>query len=265
MKATSLVPVRVQRLPTNRSGRDFVIGDLHGHRATLDRLLARVEFDGERDRLFSTGDLIDRGPDNLECLALLREPWFYAVRGNHEVNLSSMLFVATLSEPRFPSELKATLLQNLAKGMGAQWVLDVDQHGLQWQVLSSFKADIDALPHVLVVEEDDRGLGRFQVVHAELLSAGIRSDAALDALGEHLTMAQENTLYWSRKTFLAANRAGVSKKSRLALSTTFCGHNATAEPLRWKNHWFIDTGCGFPAGRLTLVEVANATCFTEAA
>ena len=32
----------------------------------------------------SVGDIIDRGPDSLGCLALLQEPWFRCVRGNHE-------------------------------------------------------------------------------------------------------------------------------------------------------------------------------------
>jgi serine/threonine protein phosphatase 1 len=30
------------------------------------------------------GDLVDRGPENIECLRLLKEPWVLAVPGNHE-------------------------------------------------------------------------------------------------------------------------------------------------------------------------------------
>jgi len=46
--------------------------------------LAGVQFDDEKDRVFSVGDLIDRGPNSAECLELLTEPWFHAVKGNHE-------------------------------------------------------------------------------------------------------------------------------------------------------------------------------------
>lgn len=73
-----------QRFPTNPSGRDFVVGDLHGCLDLLQAQLERVGFDTGCGRLFSVGDLVDRGPDSMGCLRLLREPWFHAVRGNHE-------------------------------------------------------------------------------------------------------------------------------------------------------------------------------------
>ena len=74
----------IQKLPSNTRGTDYVIGDLHGCFSLLERLLGEVHFDKSRDRLFSVGDLIDRGPESLRCLQLLAEPWFYAVQGNHE-------------------------------------------------------------------------------------------------------------------------------------------------------------------------------------
>jgi serine/threonine protein phosphatase 1 len=64
--------------------RIFLVGDLHG---CYDQLLDKLEkfaFDTDRDLLISVGDLIDRGKQNLECLGLLGQKWFCAVRGNHE-------------------------------------------------------------------------------------------------------------------------------------------------------------------------------------
>ena len=52
---------QIQRFPKNESGRDFVIGDLHGMTEFLFKLLDYVCFDPAKDRLFSVGDLIDRG------------------------------------------------------------------------------------------------------------------------------------------------------------------------------------------------------------
>ncbi len=71
-------------LPVNVDGRDFIVGDIHGEGQLLSRHLQRVGFDVNKDRLISCGDIIDRGKDNEDCLALLNEPWFYAVLGNHE-------------------------------------------------------------------------------------------------------------------------------------------------------------------------------------
>jgi serine/threonine protein phosphatase 1 len=46
--------------------------------------LKRRHFNPYEDLLISVGDLIDRGPDSVSCLALMHEKWFRAVRGNHE-------------------------------------------------------------------------------------------------------------------------------------------------------------------------------------
>lgn len=70
--------------PINEQGRDFVLGDLHGHYTALMAKLDEVNFDFTKDRLFSVGDLIDRGPESSQCLDLIYEPWFHAVMGNHE-------------------------------------------------------------------------------------------------------------------------------------------------------------------------------------
>ncbi|MBU2766125.1 hypothetical protein HAP94_07940 [Acidithiobacillus ferrivorans] len=82
----------------NPIGRDFVIGDLHGCRAMLDTLLDHACFDPAMDRLFSVGDLVDRGPDSVGYLELLLESWFFSVLGNHDAML--LAYWATLSGER---------------------------------------------------------------------------------------------------------------------------------------------------------------------
>nr|WP_307878629.1 metallophosphoesterase [Acinetobacter seifertii] len=46
--------------------------------------LAEHNFDFDKDLLISVGDLIDKGPENIDCLTLINQPWFTMVRGNHE-------------------------------------------------------------------------------------------------------------------------------------------------------------------------------------
>lgn len=74
----------ILRLPANPRGRDVAVGDIHGHFSRLREALDRYGFDPARDRLFSVGDLIDRGPQSESAVAWLDEPWFFAVQGNHE-------------------------------------------------------------------------------------------------------------------------------------------------------------------------------------
>ncbi|MCS5515954.1 metallophosphoesterase [Pseudomonas qingdaonensis] len=68
----------------NNAGRDFIVGDIHGHFEQLEALLLRHRFNPSLDRVFCTGDLIDRGPFSEQAVDWLKHPWFHAVRGNHE-------------------------------------------------------------------------------------------------------------------------------------------------------------------------------------
>ena len=74
----------IQKFKENWHGRDFVLGDLHGCLELLQIEMIKVGFNEETDRIFSVGDLVDRGPDSLKCLELVFEPWFHSVLGNHE-------------------------------------------------------------------------------------------------------------------------------------------------------------------------------------
>lgn len=74
----------ISRFERNTAGRDLIVGDVHGCFTKLSAALDEVGFDRSRDRLFSVGDLVDRGPESKDVLAWLAEPWFHAVMGNHE-------------------------------------------------------------------------------------------------------------------------------------------------------------------------------------
>ena len=62
----------------------YVVGDIHGCYKLLLQELDRIGFDKKRDILLGVGDLVDRGPENEECVMLLDQPWFKTTRGNHE-------------------------------------------------------------------------------------------------------------------------------------------------------------------------------------
>lgn len=69
----------------NPEGRDYVVGDLHGHLSQLKRQLEEIHFDPEVDRLFFLGDLVDRGADSEGVLAMIDQRTCFSVLGNHEV------------------------------------------------------------------------------------------------------------------------------------------------------------------------------------
>lgn len=82
----------VQHFEPNPHGRDLVVGDIHGCMEQFECVLARANFDFQRDRLFSVGDLVDRGDHSARALRLLAEPWFHVVIGNHEAMLQAAGF-----------------------------------------------------------------------------------------------------------------------------------------------------------------------------
>lgn len=66
------------------NGQAIFLGDIHGHIDVIHEILSSVSFNPNTDICISVGDLIDKGPDSMSCLRMLNEPWFKAVRGNHE-------------------------------------------------------------------------------------------------------------------------------------------------------------------------------------
>lgn len=79
----SLVPQAGHRSKSN-SGRLIVVGDIHGMKSDLERLLVKLDFDSTRDHLVCAGDMISKGPDSIGVLELLMQLGASAVRGNHE-------------------------------------------------------------------------------------------------------------------------------------------------------------------------------------
>lgn len=74
----------------NTKGHDFFVGDIHGKLSLLMHALHQIHFDVNVDRLFSVGDVIDRGEASFNCLLLTKENWFIPVMGNHEQFLSDI-------------------------------------------------------------------------------------------------------------------------------------------------------------------------------
>ncbi|MGF1613881.1 MAG: metallophosphoesterase [Gammaproteobacteria bacterium] len=223
----------VARHALNTLGRDFVVGDVHGMFGHLRALLDAVDFKPLADRLFSVGDLIDRGPASKDVLQWLQQPWFNACRGNHEQ------FAIDSTDPE---QLEVWVRQN-----GGEWWLDV---GATEQLL--LRQVFERLP--LAMELMTRS-GTVGIVHADvpprltwdkfvsLLEAG-DTDAAFYAL-------------WSRGRIQGS--AGTKPISG-RVDRVYCGHTPTRGVVSIGNVWFIDTGAvycyeGFREARLTMVEI----------
>lgn len=224
--------------PSNASGRDFVVGDLHGCFDELFKALSAVHFDATRDRLFSVGDLIDRGPQSMQALSLLEEPWFHAVLGNHEAMLLTWAGVRD-SDCHQASDF----IPN-----GGGWVRSLDQ-AQKRRLLDDWIPRLMATPYLRHV---DHPILPFCVVHAQRLRGAqvLRDKDLHEPLAEHWA----SPMTWGRNLWSVADRTSRTPSAMLgqvALSDqpvlpgvglSYCGHSIIRQPVLHQSHLHMDLG-----------------------
>lgn len=215
-------------------GRLFVVGDLHGCYTLLMNRLEELEFNFQQDLLVSVGDLVDRGQENLECLSLINEPWFKAIRGNHE----QMCIEAT-----FDNEMKEIHAYH-----GGDWLYKlpiVQQQIVVEQCLN--------LPIILEIHHNNKVYG---FVHADIhindwdnfKQEVLKNNYFIE--GEQSAM-QIALWHRGRVRFSAYNPI---YKTVTGVDEIYFGHTVVKEPVKHQNCFFIDTGAVF-GGPLTILEL----------
>ncbi|EPK0990575.1 TPA: metallophosphoesterase [Pseudomonas aeruginosa] len=212
----------VQRFERNTAGRDFCVGDVHGCFGLLDALLAQAAFDKAVDRLFSVGDLVDRGPGSDLVQEWLSQPWFHAVRGNHE-----QMVVDTYKHGGDDW---------LHVANGGAWLL-----GLPETEQRGYAELFDDLPLAIEVETAAGAVG---IVHAECQAKSWQAFCAGVEAGEkaHVTAA-----LWARSR--AANEDSTPVEG---VAAVLVGHTPHNRLTRLGNVFYLDTGACF-GGSLSML------------
>lgn len=263
----------IKKLPQNLTGRDFVVGDLHGCKPLLFEFLAHINFDPTKDRVISVGDLVDRGPDSYGTLQLLYEPWFHAVMGNHEDMMLQSL--AQNSQAWF----------NIWVMNGGEWYNSLspleraDLHDLCTNVVSKLPVLISVGDpvqyHVLHAELDDEvPLSNESLEHDIGLLASVQClDGAIHLWGRYIFRTLYRQVLDDRTIRKFKRGAELGKLGRWAdsdtLSTIYCGHSIMRQPAQCWKLTNIDTGA-FATGRdpsfgLTLTNPATNEFWTVGA
>lgn len=198
----------------------WVVGDLHGCYTNLMTQLGKVDFDPAQDLLISVGDLIDRGTENVECLDLINQPWFRAVRGNHE----QMMIDALVNGGSFSHWM--------SNGAGWWHQLDVEQD----TQLKYLLPKVGKLPLIIELVTGDK---KYVICHA---------DYPHDAY-EFGKPLPEEMVIWNRDR-IGNSQNGEVREIKGADLFIF-GHTPARMPLRFANQYYIDTGAVF-CGNLTI-------------
>lgn len=229
----------VKRFSANTAGRDFAVGDIHGHFTLLQQALDKVGFDPACDRLFSVGDLVDRGPECELVLEWLNKPWFHPVRGNHDDYVCRHDICDT-----------GNWLQN-----GGGWfmsLLDVER--------GEYAVQFRELPIAIEVDTPNGLIG---LVHAdcpfpswsyliEKLEDGAEGNTGL-------LRSIKNACMWSRRRVELGDESGVSDVHALVV-----GHTPMSSPVSLGNVIHIDTAgwCPQKGGAFTLLNLQSLQSHT---
>lgn len=222
----------IKHFSRNAIGRDFAVGDIHGCFRLLALELEAVGFDESRDRLFSVGDLIDRGPDSDSSIDWLARPWFHAVRGNHE---EMAIGVVTGTHNR-----------DVYVDNGGAWFLRLPP-----QRRRLFASAFNDLPLAIDIETTH---GRVGVVHADLAARSwavfAEELASFDTLPFHRQRLLSEGALWSRRRISLGDTDGVPD-----LHAMIVGHTPGTAVRQLGNVFYIDTGAVFKNGKLTVIDL----------
>jgi serine/threonine protein phosphatase 1 len=208
----------IKHFSKNVNGRDFFVGDIHGCFNLLEQQMQKQNFNPLIDRIFSVGDLVDRGEQSIQALDWIAKPFFHAVRGNHE----DMAI-------RWP--LGNMDRQNYERNGGA-WMVHATPEAAR------YIADaLDALPYMIEVETENGLVG---VIHAEVYG----NDWNVCKQNLHRKVCREQVL-WGRDVLFSPNFNGVDH-----IDIVVVGHTPVTRPVMHQNVFYIDTGACFN-GNLT--------------
>lgn len=232
----------IQSVSRNAHGRDFIVGDIHGAFDLVAYAMDLVSFNPQRDRLFSVGDLVDRGENSALALDFLRQPYFHAVRGNHEQHL---LDLYAFGEP------DDSTLQAKANQFGMEWWLR-----LSAEERANF---LNALSELPVVIELQTARGMVGILHAD-----VPREMDWETFCQRVDAGDKNvieTALEGRDRILDERHEGVAGVDRV-----FVGHTIQWDGVqRFGNVYAVDTGAIFGLmpdnhdGHLTMIPVTLGT------
>lgn len=240
----------------------YAIGDIQGcYRELLD-LLELVNFDRNLDQLWFTGDLVNRGPQNVETLRFVHQLGECAitVHGNHDLHLLAIVFGGhkPQSSDTFHDVLSAPDCEELCQWLRGLPLMHVDKgHVLVHAGIPHIWSLSEAQSHAGEVEESIRGpnyadfFTRMYGNRPSLWSENLQGMDRLRIITNYLTrmrfIGEEGNLDFSTKTTILDAPEGYREwfnYPSLVSQPIVFGHWAAIEGVTDTESAFaVDTGC----------------------
>lgn len=135
----------------------YVTSDAHGHVRALDEALSKISLTSD-DTLYVLGDMIDRGPDPVGVIKLVRSlPNAHVLKGNHE----QIMLDAIIGQDPLDAE---------TWDINGGWTTREQLNDMEYEAYEELVRWMAALPLYAVVETAERP---YLLVHA-----GIQTEAA---------------------------------------------------------------------------------------
>lgn len=228
----------IEMFTRNLLGKDYICSDIHGHFSLLAQQLDQINFNEQNDRLFSLGDLIDRGDESAQTLEWLAKPWFFAIQGNHE----RMLINA------YESRSESLWFQWMT--WGGSWAEDID-----FEEIEPFYRAFSQLP--LAIELALSNGKTVGLVHAELPDVCDWLDVKdllshIDPRKVETTLATSDMLWSKNQPYLPTEEIPRIEPVR-NIDHVFHGHTIVKSYRTITNRTFMDLG-SYESGRIGLIE-----------
>lgn len=221
----------IKRFKRNIEGNDYVVGDIHGNFDMLNIALMEIGFNHRTDRLFSTGDLVDRGKYSWLAHIYLQYTWFESVQGNHDERVT---------------RYKTANLENWYTRSGGEW-----HSFLSDESKETHARLFEEMPTVIEIETVSGLVG---IIHADCPTDDwnelefLLTDPSLSMQAKKNAI---NNCRWSRKRFNMGDEA----PSISNIDHVYFGHSTVPTQVTRGNCTYIDTASKDMGGKFTIIKL----------
>ncbi|ASU02393.1 serine/threonine protein phosphatase [Bacteriophage T5-like cott162] len=244
----------------------FFVGDIHGCNDMLEDALKLAGYKEKRDYVVCVGDLIDRGPQNLQVLAkFLYNPRFRSVRGNHDQFMIAGDYANWMYNGGMwaMNDLDTDTIKGIAEDMAAKMpvFMTVLHRGKKYGVVhggipfqykdAGFDVHTpnwdDIIDHIAASENDPNDHPSYYI------EPYLWDRDVIQEIGFHLSKQGAEHPYFQRYTGFK-DELTVEVPEVESVDFVFHGHTGVPYPILYKNRVYLDTG-GVFNGQLTVAQV----------